>query len=275
MNLKFLFAAAALSLVPVAGQANTVIVYTDNASNYSGDYNSQGGSTPGFGAFVVKTSTIPNSNYAGTFIGTAAKSEDGSAAGMDSGGNSFGFYANGSSGAGSPSVTITRSFNIPTQPTGLVNTGDIFSLDFATGYNDGGTSGVALTNSSGNVGSFFYNHNELATGGSQGAFDFNGANTGIGYNSGILHLTYKLTAPTTYSFTSTGAVTYAGTFIAATPVTGFLVQQTNSAGGDNHNGYFNNLSLTAAPEPSQMAAITFTVLGLGGLLLRRRQVRVN
>ena len=279
MNIKLIFGASLLLLVPIAGQASTTIVYTDNAANsaYASGYAGNGAGTPGFGAFVVTTSTV-SGGFAGTFTGSAAPTENGTVgAALNTGGNSFGMYANGTSGSAlDPSVTVSRSFNIPTQPTGLVNTGDIFSLDFATGYNDGGTSGIALTNSTGNVGSFFFNHNEVAQGGGHGAFDFNGANTGIGYSNGILHLTYTLTSPTTYSFSSTGAVAYSGTFTAAAPVTGFLVQQTNSAGGGgDHDAFFNNLSLTAAPEPSQMAAISFMVLGLGGLLVRRRQMRVT
>ena len=277
MNIKLIFGASLLLLVPIAGQASTTIVYTDNAANsaYASGYAGNGAGTPGFGAFFVTTNTVSGGS-AGTFIGSAASSENGSGGAMDTGGNSFGMFANGtSSGAGNPSVTVSRSFNIPTQPTGLVNTGDIFSLDFVTGYNDGfaGSAGVALTNGSGSVGSFFFQKATATTGED---FFFNGVDTGKGYNNGILHLTYTLTSPTTYSFSSTGAVTYSGTFTAAAPVTGFLVQQTNSAGGGgDHDAFFNNLSLTSAPEPSQMAAISFMVLGLGGLLVRRRQMRVT
>ena len=286
MNIKLIFGASFLLLVPIAGQASTTIVYTDNAANsaYASGYAGNGAGTPGFGAFSVATTTT-GGGAAGTFIGSASATENGSVGGaLDTAGKSFGTFANGNSGGvGDPSVTVSRAFNIADQPTGLVNTGDAFSLDFATGYNDGvaGTSGVSLTNSGGKVGSFFF---QKQNGTSPEDFYFNGVDTLKGYSNGILHLTYTLTSATTYSFASTGAITYSGTGTYGSPITGFLVQQTNSAGNNaDHDAFFNNLSLTAAaapsltaaPEPSQMAAISFMVLGLGGLLVRRRQMRVN
>ena len=279
MNLKLISAAAIAAtaiLLPLQSRAATFITYTDNASNYSGGYNGQGGSTPGFGAFSVATTTNGGGS-AGTFIGSASATENGLVgSALDTAGKSFGTFANGNSGGvGDPSVTVSRAFNIADQPTGLVNTGDAFSLDFATGYNDGvaGTSGVSLTNSGGKVGSFFF---QKQNGTSPEDFYFNGVDTLKGYSNGILHLTYTLTAPSTYSFVSTGAVNYSTTFTAGAPVTGFLVQQTNSGGTNaNHDAFFNNLTLIAAPEPSQIGALLITGLGLGGLMIRRRQVRAS
>ena len=285
MNIKLIFSAAALLLVPIAGEAATFITYTDNAGNYSGGYSGQGGSTPGFGAF-----NVASTGSAGTFLYTAKNSEGGN--GTPAPGTidtpttatsgqpqSFGLFANNPDSSTNSSVTISRAFNVPTQPTGLVNTGDAFSLDYVTGYNDAGnyprpnTSGVSLLSGTNAVGTFDY------VGGT--GYFFNGQSTGIAYQSGALHLAYTLTSPTTYSFVASGAISYIGTFTSASAVTGFQVHQTNAGYQDTNNNangnrdaYFNNLSLTAAPEPSQMGAISFMVLGLGGLLLKRRQARV-
>ena len=87
---------------------------------------------------------------------------------------------------------------------------------------------------------------------------------------------YTITGLTTYSFQSTGADNFSGSGTFSGPITGFQVKLTDVGNsGTDHQSYFNNLSLTAAPEPSQMAAISFMVLGLGGLLVRRRQMRVT
>ena len=221
-------AAATVFLLPLAGQAGST-VYTDNANNsaYSGGYAGQGGSAPGFGAFKVVTAG-PSS---GTFDFTAAEAEGNSGtpvpATIDTGNKSFGLYAQGAD----DSVTITRSFKAP-----LAAVGETFSLDFVTGYNDGGTVGVALTNAGGAVGKFFYQ--------GDGSYYFNGKAAVTGYARGALHLTYTLTSPTTYSFTSTGAVSYSGTGTFSSPITGFEVQQTKSGAiTPDHNAYFNNLSL--------------------------------
>ena len=139
-------------------------------------------------------------------------------------------------------MTVTRPFNAPDQSSGLAVAGDVFSVDFVTGYNDAGTSGVSLlTTSGGNVGNFIYHAGY--------GFSFNNVATGKLYASGVIHLKYTLTSSTAYSFQATGAVTFSGTGTYRSPITGFQFQQTNSAGGDpSHNAYFNNLSLTCVPK---------------------------
>jgi hypothetical protein len=246
-RLKTIFCAALL-LIPCTGHAQT---FTDNAGNYApkASYAGLGGSTPGFGAFHVVTTTRAKGS-AGTFRYTAAISEgnqgtagdkphtiDSPTTHLSKEPQSFGFYANGKSqGAGDPSVTITRLFKVPTQRTGLVNAGDTFSLDFVTGFNDGGTSGVALLSGGMPIGHFYYQAGH--------GFRFNGVATGRGYHNGALHLRYTLTSHTTYTLAVTGAVTFSGKGMFTHPITGFQVQQTNSAGTKpDHNGFFNNLKL--------------------------------
>ena len=300
--------AAAAILLPSGAQAQTLVsaatqpllsvgpatIAQDNAASsvYSGGYNGQNGGF-GFGAFNVVSNPSPSTatSFAGSFVGDATGSENGSGGGVNSSGKAFGTYANGAStGAGNPVTTATRSFN-----TGLTS-GATFSLDFLTGYNDGGTSGVTLltgssatgtgsvfqANSLGafaagtSVGSFVYNHNETATGGGQGAFDFNGVNTGIGYANGLIHLEYDITSPTAYTLFSTGAVKFTGSGTYSGSLSSFQFQQTNAVGGGaDHNAFFNNLKETAgtpvsaAPEPSQLGVLL--VVCLGGLVLAARK----
>ncbi len=279
MNAKLFSAAvvaAALVFLPLQGRAQTT--YTDNANNpaYANGYNmGQGANTPGFGAF-----NVASTSNAGTFVASASESEGNSGnptpGSIDTGGKSFGLYAQGGGKDGSgniiprnTNVTIQRAFNAPPEAAGLATAGDMFSVDFVKGYNDGGTAGVSLLSAGGSTGALFYN-------GSNGVLSFNGTDTGNGFKPGADHLVYTLTSPTAYTFMLTGADTYTGTGTFTTAITGFQVQQADSGStAPDHNAYFNNLSVTAnspsaAPEPSQMGALVIMGLGLGGLLLRRR-----
>jgi len=268
MNTKLISAAAltaSAALLPLSGHAFSN--FTDNAANsaYATGYAGNGAGTPGFGAFVVVTNTV-SGGFAGSFTGSAVGSENGTVGGaLNTGGNSFGMYANGTSGSATdPSSTVTRAFNTGTS--GLKSNGEAFSLDFLTGYNDGapGSAGVSLTNGSGSVGSFAYQSN-----GANSGYYFNGTAIGQSYNNGILHLAYTLTSATTYSFASTGAITYSNTGTYASPITGFQVQQVNANGGGDHDAFFNNLSLTSAPAvPEASSSIGLgLMLALGGLVL--------
>ncbi len=253
MNIKHIVPRAiafAILLVAPAVQAQT---YTDNAGNYTGNYDGKGDSTPGFGAFQV-TTTATGGGAAGTFLFTATEGE----ANQGAPGNtpstldtpttpiskqpqSFGFFAHGkSAGAGDPSVTIKRAFKVPSESAGLATAGDAFSIDFVTGFNDGGISGVSLTSASGPVGSFIYH-------GDGSGFIFNGTSTSHGFVTGVLHLTYTLTSSTAYSLHVTGALSYTGTGTYSSPITGFQVQAQNAnLTTPDHNGYFNNLVLKCA-----------------------------
>ena len=279
---------------PLLISVSPTIIAQDSAAStaYSNGYSGQNGGF-GFGAFTVVTSTPSNTNnnsFAGSFIGDATKSENGSGGGVNSSGKSFGTYANGAaSSPADPSVTVTRGFN-----TGLTSGGS-FSLDFLTGYNNGGTVGVTLITGSASitgsafqtrgadpfgsgttvpVGSFVYNQ-------AQGAYDFNGNNTRIGYNSGLIHLVYSINSATAYTLVSTGAVSFTGSGTYSGTLSGFQFQQTNSDsnGGDPYNAFFNNLKETAqpaasaAPEPSQVGVLLIVCLGGLALAASKRLVR--
>lgn len=271
--------AAAALLLPLAGHAQT---FTDNAANpaYANGYSTGSGlGTPGFSAFNVTTTGAS----AGTFVYTAGNSEGGNGtpapSSIDSSNVSFGMYANSGPSA---STTVSRTFAAPGQASGLNVAGDMFSLDFVTGYNDGltaagaaggGTTGVALTSGAGTVGSFLYQSNNQ--------YFFNGVLIpGQQYTTGALHLVYNLTSATTYSFQATGAFSFTGAGTLTSPITGFQVQQVNSGGGDGaHDAFFNNLSLTASspaavPEASSSISLGL-MLALGGLAVvaRKRSVQ--
>ena len=234
--------AAALCALALPGQAQT---FTDSAADpaYAHGYAGKNGGS-GFGPFQVAVSAA-RGGTAGTFVFTAAEGEGNrgtpAPGTIDSHHKSFGFFAHGTShGAGNPSVSVTRRFMAP-----LTRTGDSFALDFVTGYNDGGVAGVALTTPGGPVGRFQYE--------ASGIYTFNGRLAVKGYKPGALHLTYTVTSPTTYSFTSRGAVVYSGTGKTSGPLTGFLIRQMNATIGKmgaapDHNGYFNHLMLKHAAK---------------------------
>ncbi len=84
-----------------------------------------------------------------------------------------------------------------------------------------------------------------------------------------------MTSPTTYSLAVTGPFTYngTGTFSVANPIDGFEVEQSNSAGGTpDHNAYFNNPEISAAPEPSGVSVLLIVAAVLGGSLILRRRM---
>ncbi len=270
MKLVSLAAVAAMTLAPLAAQAQTTTLASDNASSaaYGGSgYTTGSNGGTGFGAFnVVATGS------AGTFEYTAAESEGNNGTPAPStidspaftpGGSplSFGLFAQTAGSA----ITISRSFTVP-----VVIPGEVFSLDFVKGYNDAGTSGVALTNATGTTGDFTF------TSGGVG-IDFNKTATPLGFSLGADHLVYTFTSATAYSLSVTGADTFTGTGTTTTPITGFQIAQTDSgAATGDHNAYFNNLSLTApiaAPVPEASSLVGFgLLLALGGGVAARKRV---
>jgi hypothetical protein len=224
--------AALAAMSASAGPSRTqAVAAQDDASDpvYAQGYHAGDNGGSGFTPFqIVSTGT------AGTFVFTATEAEGNQGtpppSSIDTVGRSFGLFAQ----SPDASITITRGFAVP-----LSTPGSTFSMDFVTGLNDAGTSGVALTTSGGTAGSFVLH-------GGTGVF-FNGAPAGIGFVPGASHLVYTLTSPTTYALKVTGAEAFSGTGRFQGRITGFQVQQTNSGSTKpDHNAYFNNLSVGQA-----------------------------
>ena len=122
-------------------QAQITTVATDNSGNYGGagepgwTNNSTAGT--GFGPWTISTS-----GAAGTFLGDAARHGAG-AASLDTGGQSFMMWAEGSAEA---SRSLTSS----------LATGQTLSASFAMKW-DNGNRGIALSNGGSEV--FFFNVN--------------------------------------------------------------------------------------------------------------------
>src|SRR5215469_8312015 len=99
--------AEVVALMPIAATAQ--FVAQDSAQNYSGNWPSPGPNNGfGFGAWSFNNTT-PNGGFSGQFLGSSG--------GIDTGGNSFGFYANGGASAQSSalrpfsqSLTLGQSF---------------------------------------------------------------------------------------------------------------------------------------------------------------------
>ncbi len=218
--------AEAASLASAQKVAQSIPRDSAGSPTYANGYKAGENGGAGFTPFVIKTA-----GTAGTFVFTATEAEGNKGtpapSTIDTSGKSFGLFAQ----TPDASITITRGFAAP-----LAKKGQTFSLDFVTGLNDAGTSGVALSTAAGPVGSF------VLHGGT--GFLFNDAKTGQSFAPGALHLVYTLTSPTTYTLKVTGASTFNGTGTFQGPITGFQVQQTNSGSiKPDHNAYFNNLSV--------------------------------
>lgn len=254
MMKKFLPAAiaAATLLMPIAGHAQTT--GTDTAATYSGNYAGDNNGT-GFGAFAVTSNNNGGPIYAGTFIGSSG----GAGYNIDTGGNSFGMYANGDPSA---TVTITRPFQ-----TALQNPGDQFNVALRTDFSNS-TAGQTFQ---------FVVGPETLTLASTGYTLSGGTVTANTLAPGdfILNTSFTIGAANTYTFTVTGnnagdAATSTGTLTG--PVGQFQVGGTDLP----NNQYFNSLSITnnpaPAPEPSSLAALLIGALALGGAVcVRRRQ----
>ncbi len=257
--MKALTTILALSLLTAHAALAQVV---DNASNYATWTNGSSGGT-GFGTWALNNNddslnpTTPI--FAGNFLGDSTAG----AADINTGGNSFGLYAN----PGAAFSTATRSFSTS------LTTNDIFTVDlglnFANG-NKGFNLRTAGTNVFGfNVGSGASINTSFSNNPVTATYDYGGA--------AALTLTMTMTSASSlnYSVTRTSPLGTQGTLFdgSITGITGsvdnfeFYVSGTDDGDAQN-NLYFNNL--TVVPEPT-----TWTLLGLGigALIITRRLQR--
>ena len=246
----------------------------DTAANYSGGWGA--GTTPnlgsGFGAWAVADNDGGGSApYAGTYLDLATYGNpDTVVSGTPS--SSWGTYANGAANA---YIDLTRSFNSGGGSASLLN--QTFSVAFnSSGIGGAGQSiglGVGTAFNLSYAGGGADNMTLSVDGGAANAVAVDYAQLAAGI---VLALTVTGPANSTsesYSLVISpfagGPALYSGsgTFdSSAFNTTSFTLADNNTA----NNQYFNNLSITAVPEPSTAAAA-----GVSGLLalraLRRRK----
>ena len=273
LTLTALAALGLLAAAPRSASAQTTIVASDEASNYtsSGQITTLNGGS-GFASAFSATGT------GGYFLGDAKSNGGGTSPGLinSSNGSSFGLYANPNSAnvPGPFSETLTRAFSAP------LTTGGTFSLGFDNGFESvGAFQQIFLgTTSNPNLIQFGF------VGGTQD-YQINGVATSLGFTDGGLNVKVTLDTPTTYTLSATrlgdnATATGTGTLPAGTQLNTFSVNSTDSSTGSSFNLFVNKtqvtaLSASAAPEPSQIAMLGFAALGVLGVVLRAKKRTVT
>jgi hypothetical protein len=235
----------------------------DTAANYSGGWSDliSPNLGSGFGAWTIVDNNA-NPPYAGTYLDLATYGNpDMVVSGTPS--SSWGTYANGGSGNGF--INLTRAFNTGGGSASLLN--QTFSVAYNTsGIGGTGQSiglGVGTAFSLGYAGGGADNVTLSVDGGVANPIAVNYANLAAGINLSLT-ITGPANSPTEgYSLSISpfagGPAIYtgSGTFNSAVYNTSsFTLADNNTA----NNQYFNNLSITAVPEPTTLA-----LAGLGGI----------
>jgi hypothetical protein len=241
-------------------------IASDVASNYGGSWtnNSTGGT--GFTTWSLSNNDGGlTPNFAGSFIGDSTTG----AGNINTGGVSFGLYANPSSAF----VDASRAFAL------ALTTGDVFTFQLAPNFDNGNKGFNLFAGLQGEV----FNFN-IGTGGSvsSSAATLN-PGSGLGYNYGgndaVLNVTVSVTSSTQFSYdiSRTSSLGNQGTLFSGTvsgltnALTGFKLYVSGTDNGSAQNNlYFNNL--VVVPEPS-VAALVFAGLGALGFLRRKKALR--
>ena len=231
----------------------------DNAGNYaSWNTGSNGGN--GFGAWDLTDNNADADTFAGYFLGD---STDG-AGNLNTSGQSFGMFANPAGAF----ATARRPFD------GSFGVGSSFSVDLGINF-DNGNKGFNLFAGGDEV----FNLNVGFGASVNSAFTLT-AGPGLGYDYGgdnaVLSLTLDHVSSGVIDYSvlresdlGNQGVLFSGTIsdLTAQPDSiAFYVSGTDG-GGPANNLYFNNLNLTAVPEPF---AVTWFALASLGLLARQR-----
>ena len=241
------------------------LLATDNASNYGGTWASGDTGGTGFLAWSISNND-GGGNFAGSFIGSSTPA----AGDINTGGVSFGLYAN----PGVAFINADRGF------ASAMSVGDVFSFNLGVNF-DNGSKGFNLY-SGGTGGAQIINFN-VGSGAqiNAGSGLTVNAGTGLGYNYGGpsalgLTLTYTDATTLTYSVSRTSTQGNQGVLFSGTVTGSFsapdafrlYVSGTDGGGAPENNLYANSLSVV--PEPSTYALLALSAAAAGGYMARRR-----
>ncbi len=280
-NMRFLSVVAvagfALCLPTVTAYARPIVA-SDNASDavYNDGWQTGDDGGFGFGAWTLSTS----GGNAGFFIGSSNGNGSNNGPGIDTGGESFGLYANSND---NPSALASRPIDSP-----LV-VGSTLSFGYDNGFVDGGVAAqFRLADSTGTARLTFQfvgggnNYSVIDAGGTQNFGNGNGPNDLGGFSSAGLTGIFTLTGTDTYSLQMTRlesgqTATISGT-LAGTVGSGIGTLQafTNARGGGGTGDFFvNNFEINTpaavVPEPGTLALLMFGGVGVVGACITRRK----
>jgi hypothetical protein len=271
MNSTIKTLAIALAMGLSASGAFAAATAYDTSANYTGGWSTS--TSPNLGSGFGAWSFLDNDGggsapYAGTYLDLASYSNPDT---ILTGGSSWGVYANGAAnafinitrafntGGGSASL-VNQTFSVAFNSSGIGNAGQSIGLSvgsaFSLGYAGGGPDNMTLSVDGGASSAISVNYAQMAAG-INVALTVTGPvnSTSEGYS---LVISPFAGGPALYSAS--------GTFdSAAYNTASFTLSDVNTA----NNQYFNNLSITAVPEPSSLAMLGF--VGLSTLLAIRRR----
>jgi len=243
---------------------------TDNAGNYGTISSSTftNGSNEGTGYNPWQFSNTGTTSENGEILADSTLNAGGGHLGINSGNSAaWGLYANNSQTA-----SAVRPFSSALQ------IGQTVSIDFENGYiQTGGTVGLGLQDagSTNRIEFFFVGGNSSYT-----LQTATGANTGIGFTNTGLQVSFTLASADTMNVSVTGlngnSASYSTNGIALEGTPGSAIDQIrlfnfNAGSGTAYNDFYNNLTISAVPEPSSLALVGLGMLGV--LSLRRSRNR--
>lgn len=251
------------TLLAIAGAACVTAfgAASDNASNYASWTNGSTGGT-GFGTWDL---TNNNDNGTDVFAGYFLGDSTAGAGDINTGGQSFGIYAN----PGSAFATAIRGINSP------LGVNDQFTIQLALNF-DNGNKGINLrtggTNVFGfNVGSGAQINTSFTNVPSTATYDYGG--------NAVIDITILITSGTTLNYTvsrsssqGTQGTLFSGSITSVTgSIDNFELYNSGTDDGSAQNNlYFNSMAVSSVPEPAAFAGmIALCILGLG--ILRRKR----
>jgi hypothetical protein len=246
-----------LSLLSAASVGAAAI---DVSSNYGTWTNGSNGGS-GFLPWAFSDNNNNSTQFAGYFLGTSTAG----AGDIDSGGSSFGVYAN----PGAAFANADRSF-----ATSLA-TGDVFSFQLAVNFDNGNKGFNLYAGAQGEVFNFNLGGGagvssaNAALNPISGTYDYGGADA-------VIDVQFSVTSVSSFDYsisrssgTGTQGTLFSGSVTGLTEsVSGFRFYNSGTDNGSAQNNlYFNSLEVVSVPEPSSLMLLAFAAFPL---LARRR-----